>query len=372
MKYSYRSKAIVLSVIVLILIIFGLFMNGWGEYTTEDQHYNHRTRVGLLDYTIEENENDFIIHGNWKSRDTNFYLAGIITFVILSLAVVFCIASIAFSVLKRLKNRHRRLDMQMSFITAAMIFLAVTLWTILTHSMGENLEKFHFGWVYYSMILSVILQVISAKMLLKYRPMDIDGFTWKEIHFLIKMKKPHIKRFLLAYITGFVIIIIFWGIFSNDWARKKGSEVNTRFGLHNVHTSNGWELTSDLVNFDGAGDDDEEVYRAMDPIGQIITVWLVISIIVLLASIGAFLGFLLKKMNYQIPRITGIVGGGMISTAPVIWYYLLRMVSTKCYPSWTFFIIIFSGIFQIIITSVYFSRYKKNLINTEPGGRDSC
>ena len=171
MKNNRQFIAIAINIVVLVLIFFGLFYNDWGVYPDKIwSHSDVEVHVGLREVTATDGDETH--HYNLEAWDTDFYTAGIVTFVILWVAAVCCIASIVVSIPIILNKRYQRLGIRMNFITAGIIFIGIILWVSLTASERGDYEEFQFAWGFYGTTVSIILQIISAIMLMKCYPKE--------------------------------------------------------------------------------------------------------------------------------------------------------------------------------------------------------
>ena len=375
MKNNRQLIAITINVVVLVLIFFGLFYNEWGVYdfilnNSSDEHH-----VGLREYT--EIDVGVTHNRNWGEWDNGFYTAGIVTFFILWMAVVCCIVSIVVSIPIKLKKSYRRLGIRTNFITAGIIFFGVTLWMIFKASEKGDYEEFHYGWVFYGMIGAIILQIISAAMLMKCYPKERDSINRKENRSKIISIKLHMKRFGIVYISSLVIIALLMGIISHNWAYHKRERRssgglsyggNTYVGLRYIIYDRDrahYVPLSDPESFFSGSMDGYKSFSDLNTAGRTTEFLLWTGIFLICVFLGIYLFSLTHDKIFDYSLGIGILSGIIIIIAPIIWYWLAPIKEDYWSLGWSFYIILSAGIVQIATSILYRFIFRNNMKDVE-------
>jgi len=379
MKNNRQFIAIAINIVVLVFIFFGLFYNDWGVYPDNIwSHSDVEVHVGLREVTATDGDETH--HYNWEEWDSDFYTAGIVTFFILWMAAVCCIASIVVSIPIKLKKSYRRLGIRTNFISAGIILIGITLWIILTASERGDYKEFQFGWAFYGMIVSIILLIISAIMLMKFNPKGKDIFRNRETYLKNNSMKLHSKRFGIVYLSCFVIIALLMGIYSHNWAYQKneirtssdgaisyGGDVN--LGLKNIVYELGdpsYVPLSDPESYFSSPLYDYKYWSDLNNAGSTTALLLWIGIILMCVFIGIYLFSLTHDTLFEYSFELGFFSGIIIIIAPIIWYWLAPIKEDYWHLGWSFYLVLGAGIVQTAVTILYHFIFRNNMKDVDP------
>ena len=209
------------------------------------------------------------------------------------------------------------------------------------------------------MIGTIILQIISAIMLMKCYPKEKDRFAIQGTCSNKKSVKLHIKRFGIVYLSCFVIIALLMGIYSHNWAYHKmdhDGEMNLGLKYITYHREKGgreeYIPLSSYAYIDGPD---------MNAAGLTTTFLLRTGIILMCFFLGLYLFSLTHDASSEYSYGLGIFSGIFIIVAPLIWYYMAPVKDDYWHLGRAFYLVLGAGIVQIAITILYRSTFRNNM-----------